>query len=59
MRLSSFSDFLNEEYLRDFWGGGRNPKKASLYKNPRSVRKMSSWIRALSTIDGDFFCCRS
>jgi hypothetical protein len=57
MRAKFVYESLNEEFLNEERLGIINAGKNSLgvYKNPRTVKRMDYWARAISTNNGDFY----
>lgn len=45
--LETYSQFINEEMI--------NSSGPAIYRNPKSIRKLGPWARALSDIDGNLF----
>jgi len=52
MRARFVCEFLNEELVSSIsWSG----KDFEIYKNPKTVKRMDYWARAMSTDNGDFY----
>ena len=55
MKAKLVSEFINEEYLGTFIGLWNDDQEIEVYMNPKTIKRMGEWNRAISDDKGNLF----